>query len=476
MDCGMNENENHRFLVVFIFLKKTPKFREIFWYLVCLSSRKYRKGVLTMKKATRILSVVLAIVLLVTSLPAVIAQTEPLPDPLYENSFLVTLQTQIAHSAEELQGLLDVDVCFIWEKETNEQGTTYQLEVMDYEATVEEAMERLEAFQGVTKVERNYYADDYKEKASSLTLSAPSLTIPMGSTATVKIIKADVKQGSYGEVGVAVEVDPQVLTYEQFCNLVSTLGEDIGHVALYEGEGADATQYPRVLYEYIKDGGFWRPEESSRYNKVSPVQGYIVTASGHANKWMLGELAQTDGILSAVMVYELLPTGTPPHEEWTVEDNRVAVIATDAKDEFDQFYTVTVYGNQVGQTTLTVKHGGDSNSITATCPVTVVEANPIVPKRYGDVNEDDAINAKDALEVLKDAVCKHHHSFLPIPPTLTQLLNYQQQMAAYRKFSAAANVNGDTFIDAKDALEILKYAVKKIDRFPVEDMVTPTDI
>ena len=30
------------------------------------------------------------------------------------------------------------------------------------------------------------------------------------------------------------------------------------------------------------------------------------------------------------------------------------------------------------------------------------------------------------------------------------------------------DVNGDGNVNAKDALEILKYAVKKIDRFPIE--------
>ena len=424
-----------------------------------------------MKKTVRMLSVLLAVVLLLSSAPVVMAKNDPLPDPLYENSFLVTMQTPTAHSVEELQELLDVDSCFIWEKETNEQGVSYQLEVMDYEATVEEAMERLKAFQYVTKVERNYYADDYKEKASSLTLSVPSLIIPKGSTATVKITKADVKQGCYGQVGVAVQVDPQVLSYEQFCNLVSSLGEDsMGHVALYEGEGADATQYPRRLYEYIGDGGFWRPEESPRYNRESPIHKYIVTASGSANKWMLGNLAQAAGIVSAFMVYELLPTGMPTHEEWEIENSQIAVIATSDGDEYGQFLTVTVLGEREGQTVLTVKHGGNSNSVTTTCPVTVVKPQLPPGEKWGDVNGDDAINAKDALGVLKRATSKYAY-FLPEKPSLQELLRYQK----YRWSGIVGDVNGDERIDAKDALEILKYAVGKITKFPVEGTVLPTE-
>ncbi len=65
----------------------------------------------------------------------------------------------------------------------------------------------------------------------------------------------------------------------------------------------------------------------------------------------------------------------------------------------------------------------------------------------GDVNEDEKIDAKDALQVLKYAVGK------------IKLTDKQKQ---------AAEVTGDDFFDAKDALAILKYAVNKIDKFPIE--------
>lgn len=65
---------------------------------------------------------------------------------------------------------------------------------------------------------------------------------------------------------------------------------------------------------------------------------------------------------------------------------------------------------------------------------------PIPAATLGDLNDDGKINAKDALEVLKAAVGK------------VQLSNEQK---------AAADVNGDNNINAKDALEILKYSVGK---------------
>lgn len=75
-------------------------------------------------------------------------------------------------------------------------------------------------------------------------------------------------------------------------------------------------------------------------------------------------------------------------------------------------------------------------------------ANDTASTRYGDVNNDEAINAEDALLVLKHVV------------KLFTLDEVQQ---------VSANVNGDDSINAEDALFILKYVVKLIDKFPVEE-------
>lgn len=64
-----------------------------------------------------------------------------------------------------------------------------------------------------------------------------------------------------------------------------------------------------------------------------------------------------------------------------------------------------------------------------------------VPYTLGDVNDDTYINASDALQVLKFAAKLE-------TPTETQTL--------------AANVNRDGYINASDALMILKYAAKLI--------------
>ncbi len=72
---------------------------------------------------------------------------------------------------------------------------------------------------------------------------------------------------------------------------------------------------------------------------------------------------------------------------------------------------------------------------------------PLPAPAYGDVNGDDAVDAKDALLILQAAVDKAE---------LT------------REQTAVADVNGDSAIDAKDALLVLQKAVDMIEKFPVE--------
>ena len=103
------------------------------------------------------------------------------------------------------------------------------------------------------------------------------------------------------------------------------------------------------------------------------------------------------------------------------------------------------------------------------------------PSHYtmkGDVTGDQVVNAKDALEVLKYSVDKTV-IFLPANPTPEQQLEYEQYQYYKSFMKIMGDVNEDEEVNAKDALEILKYTVGKIDRFPIEEStpaVTPTDL
>lgn len=79
------------------------------------------------------------------------------------------------------------------------------------------------------------------------------------------------------------------------------------------------------------------------------------------------------------------------------------------------------------------------------------DVTPTEPQdgRFGDLDGDGKIAAKDALEVLKATVGK-------------VTLNLPTQRIA--------DVTGDGLVNAKDALEILKFTVNKITSFPVENV------
>lgn len=88
-------------------------------------------------------------------------------------------------------------------------------------------------------------------------------------------------------------------------------------------------------------------------------------------------------------------------------------------------------------------HAGEEPVALSDMPLETVDApfeTPTDLVSFGDITEDRVINAKDALWVLKAAVCK---CIIPLHQELI------------------ADVTRDGMIDAKDALEMLKYAVGK---------------
>ncbi|MBR3844403.1 MAG: hypothetical protein IKM39_02730 [Clostridia bacterium] len=113
------------------------------------------------------------------------------------------------------------------------------------------------------------------------------------------------------------------------------------------------------------------------------------------------------------------------------------------------------------------------------------------PSEYiimGDVNADQKVDAKDALEILIFSVSKCT-MFLPENPTPEQVLNYERYEYYKTILKTVGDVNGDERMDAQDALHILQYAVKKRDTFEntdlsgLQDLVypeilptTPTDV
>ncbi len=96
------------------------------------------------------------------------------------------------------------------------------------------------------------------------------------------------------------------------------------------------------------------------------------------------------------------------------------------------------------------------------------------PSEYtmmGDMNIDKKIDAKDALEVLKFSVYgNHNHRFPTEKPSPEQLLKWEREDYYKKTFIIVADVNGDEKVNAEDALHILQYAVGKRNVFENNDI------
>lgn len=127
-------------------------------------------------------------------------------------------------------------------------------------------------------------------------------------------------------------------------------------------------------------------------------------------------------------------------------------------DDSCQAYRFSATCKNSGEKDIVLATGAPAFGLGYCFAVYYSSVNPFFTQTFswGDVNEDKAIDAKDALMVLKASVDK---------------------MDLNQKQAVLAEVDGKDGINAKDALEILKYSVKKITKFPIEEIViTPTDV
>lgn len=408
-----------------------------------------------MKKLFSIFSVLLALFLLISSLPMAMALS--VPPYNYDNSVWVTFKAERSLSVEELGTLLQVDGCFIMDKQTKEGTVTYQLVVGNEGESVEATIERLNGVEGVTNAARNVYAPDYAKKESYLTLNQTAVEIPVGGIATLKLTDAHLVFDEKQETGIMVAVDHQALPFEQFRDMVTAMGssdadwDDAYFYALYED---DYNWEKQADYLFL---GMWGNNEyAPRYNAKSPIGKYLIPLDCFyklTTEQVFNKLSEVPQITDVRFAYDVAPGGIPPFEKWIVGNYDIAAVALEGGDEWNQFYTVTVVGKRVGETVVTVQHGEGSRVCYATCTVTVVEkgvtSTDITPTNivFGDVNGDTNVDAKDALNVLKYSVNK---------------------MGFTAKQILAADVTGNQKIDARDALEMLKYSVKKTRQFPFE--------
>ena len=389
----------------------------------------------------------------------------------YKNSFLLSFKSSVS-SFEQLKTYLPSlgEYRIVEKKSLSDSNTEYLLEVVVGNTVtleqLQDAMDRAAAIpEEDVAVERNVFAVDYNEQASVLTLSSMAKEIPLGSTDTIRVLECELETAAYSGVGVMVEVDHQKISYEQFKTYLEKQYQDDWYLTAYTLYAFDE-QYAleensRLLYQHFSEYSFTNSDEVVRENIQSPVSRYLLNFRFLNRQGVVSSLEQLSFIKTVRPVYNYALTGMPPHEEWSVEDEDIISIAPQSQDPYGLDAVVTITAKKVGETVITVKRGGISVSVTQTCVVRVVEADAKQPDDvvtntnvtptdipYGDVNGDTKVDAKDALMVLKYAVEKID-------------LTDEQKLAA--------EVDGMEGIGAKDALEILKYTVGIIEQFPAQE-------
>lgn len=427
-----------------------------------------------MKKRKFLFCTILSLILLCANLPIASAALTTV-EATYDNSVKISLRSPY-ETFQETEAYLPyygeegIDYRLVEKKSFS---TEFQYEFLA--VTEPDLLENLKAKFSKPGIgsSPNIYAKDYNERTSVLTLSANTLEIPVGETATIQIDKCELLTSVFNEEGVVVELDPQVISYEEFQQFVQEQfqqgGNYLATYTLYEEDyhyQNDKYENGHLMFENYIERAFANQDQVQREKVQSPINRYAVAFAFANFEQTVEPLANLEGVLSVEPFYTHALTGMPPHEKWTVENEEIASITAQTENPYGLNSVVTVTANKVGKTEITLCRGGGSVSLFRTCTVTVVEPEPdtntnlpdlpvtdtnVTPTQipYGDVNDDGLVDAKDALIVLQISAKKFKGN-------------------AVANLAVRADVTGDQRIDAKDALDILKYSVKKITKFKVQ--------
>ena len=416
-----------------------------------------------MRKIISVFCVLLAMVLLLgSSLVAMADAMSPedtlMDNPRYANSFLLWVNCQTKHEYTladfpDVERLYYVSTVKLTATET---GYQYLLLMAIDNYNLAEAVEQASAYGMVLN---NYLASDYADANSYMELNYTELELKVGESVQLEVPHYSVAPDRYGLAGVVFTVDPEIVDENALVES-EYLNWGISSISGDQEEPKTSPWYEEVAVV--------RESNNSKYKQVSPLHSYYGSFDYGQNIFKaMNTLANHPGIIKAELVYEgLAVLAVMPYVSFSWSPKGVIDIEGGGST-----FKGTVKALQPGEVMITAKvRGGGTGTATATCKVTVVEDELPAPETptdtptdvtptdipYGDVNGDTKIDAKDALMVLKYAVQK------------MELTQAQQK---------AAEVDGKDGINAKDALEILKYSVKKITKFPIEEIViTPTDV
>ncbi len=300
-----------------------------------------------------------------------------------------------------------------------------------------------------------------EEHISYASLNKNVVAVPVGKTVTLEANELCLSQSKYQQVGAYIWVDHEEMTYQQLCQAVNGWAEDALLLAMYQ-EDYDYITYGSDWWEFHhlmkgEETVYFEKDFGERLNTQSPINEYLIVADDEKTQGKLLNSLWDIGVMPRQWVYSRVAE-VPASARWTAEDNEIVTITNTDVALPDLNLGAVIVGEQPGETNVIFTYSDGEKTVTATCFVKVYEQNWPQPIGLGDTCADGEINAKDALAVLRFSVHPHLH-FGTI--TKENVMIYEKLVWEMDAVGEFGDVNRDEKIDAKDALEILKYAVGK---------------
>ncbi len=328
-----------------------------------------------MKKLRSVVCLLLAIILLFGSLPAVLADSSLLPNetlennPRYAHSFLLSIESQSKQEYTladfpNIEHLYLVKTVKMTETET---GYCYLLLMAIDNYNLDQAKKQASAYGSVSV---NYFASDYIEATSYMQLNYTSLEMKVGETIELRPAVRDLTPIRYALSGVMFTVDPTVI------DEAALVESEYQNMGLRTTIGAE--DISMISWQYNM-GIIWNGPYSPQ-NTISPIHTYYGLTYSNNILDVAHNLANQEGVESVCLVYE--------HAVYTAEAAYVryscdteGIVAMDNNYNAYGDFRIAITAVQPGEVTITAKAGGGGlGSATATCKITVVEDTPDIPQ------------------------------------------------------------------------------------------------
>ncbi len=368
----------------------------------------------------------LCLCLFAAALP-VCAEQSSFPEYTYDNSFLLTVESSEnkVYTADDFPDIYNVISLKTVSKIQKEDGSfEYVLMFVIDDFNMDEQKAIFEKYGD--KASKNYYAEDYAQRSSYITLSDNEIYLPVGEKGKVEVTDFFVDKNETETLGIDFSFDFGVYPYHE---LTLDTFENYGIGAFYAGE----PQYDESITSYGPCHGF---TSSVFFNEPCAVGEVdykvdIIDAADRLSKaegiysvqpFFRNDRIEKDAPLSSSNTEWRFGDGSENGDYIELSDNVIS-----GKDTFAEFT-----GVKPGTSVLKLESKYRENVTESSCTVHVYLG--------GDVNQNGEVTVTDALLALQSTVGK------------VELSKVQ---------TLSGDMNGDGKISVDDALVILQMTVGK---------------